>query len=113
VGVLALWYPILTDAPHAAMLGKLVSVFPEGLRHEVRFPPVRTGHRMTGSGMFVVNPPWGTADAAADIERLMAALPQRGQDGARGRSVKPGGGDDHRWSLSASARRMRPVAPQM
>jgi 23S rRNA (adenine2030-N6)-methyltransferase len=73
VGVLALWYPILSDAPHAAMLGKLASAFPEALRHEVRFPPVRAGHRMTGSGMFVVNPPWGTAEAAGEIAAVIAA----------------------------------------
>ena len=32
---------------------------PGALRHEIRFPPVRAGHRMVGSGLFVVNAPWG------------------------------------------------------
>ena len=59
VGILALWYPILTDNRHARMIGALTDHFPQALRHEVQFPPVREGHRMVGSGLFVVNPPWG------------------------------------------------------
>ena len=64
VGILALWYPILTDAPHAPMLSALSRGFPEALRHEVRFPPARDGHRMVGSGMFIINPPFGLEDEA-------------------------------------------------
>ena len=71
VGVLALWYPLLTEAPHAPMLARLAAQFPDALRHEVRFPPTRPGHRMVGSGMFVVNPPWGLADRAAEISRVV------------------------------------------
>ena len=71
VGVLALWYPILVNAPHAPMLVQLVADFPGALRHEVRFPAARAGHRMTGSGMFVINPPWGTAAAAGAIARII------------------------------------------
>jgi 23S rRNA (adenine2030-N6)-methyltransferase len=59
VGVIALWYPILTDAPHRSMLHALQTAFPDGLRHEVSFAPAREGHRMVGSGLFVVNPPYG------------------------------------------------------
>ena len=59
VGIFMLWYPLLKDAPHAAMLRTLDKTFPEGLRHEVRFPPARKGHGMSGSGLFIVNPPWG------------------------------------------------------
>ncbi|CUH76400.1 23S rRNA (adenine(2030)-N(6))-methyltransferase RlmJ [Tropicibacter naphthalenivorans] len=71
VGILMLWYPILTDGPHKPMLKALQASFPEALRHEVRFPPARKGHRMVGSGMFVVNPPWGLEDEA---KRLTAAF---------------------------------------
>ena len=71
VGVLALWYPLLTGAAHAPMLDRLATLFPGALRHELRFPPARAGHRMVGSGMFVVNPPWGLADRAAEIARLV------------------------------------------
>lgn len=68
VGAIALWYPLLKDAPHRPMLRKLESAgLPGALRHEVTFPPVREGHRMVGSGMFVVNAPWGLAEAAAEV----------------------------------------------
>lgn len=68
VGVIALWYPLLSGAPHGPMLKALTAQFPEALRSETRFPPVRDGHRMEGSGMFVVNPPYGLAEEARRIE---------------------------------------------
>ena len=70
VGVIALWYPILTDAPHTAMLGTLSAEIPGLLISEIRFPPARPGHGMTGSGMAVVNPPFGLAEEARRIERM-------------------------------------------
>lgn len=70
VGILALWYPILTSGAHLPMLATLEANHPDHLRHEVRFPPLREGHRMVGSGMFIVNPPWGTAEAAKEISAL-------------------------------------------
>lgn len=75
VGVIALWYPILTDGPHLPMIRALKADHPEALHHEVRFPPVREGHRMVGSGMFVVNPPWGLAEEAARITRIFRDMP--------------------------------------
>ena len=71
VGIIALWYPILSDAPHKAMLADLQTAFPTGLRTEVAFPPARDGHGMTGSGLFVVNPPFGLADEAARIAQAI------------------------------------------
>jgi 23S rRNA (adenine2030-N6)-methyltransferase len=65
VGVIALWYPILKTGPHTPMLGKLESLkLPAAFRHELRFPPAREGHKMVGSGMFIINAPFGLADAA-------------------------------------------------
>ncbi|HAV08213.1 MAG TPA: 23S rRNA (adenine(2030)-N(6))-methyltransferase RlmJ [Rhodobacteraceae bacterium] len=65
VGIIVLWYPLLLSGAHRPMLEALEAArFPEVLRHEVRFPPVRPGHRMVGSGMFVINAPWGLADEA-------------------------------------------------
>lgn len=78
VGILALWYPILVAAPHGPMLRVLESRFPDSLRHEVRFPPARGGHRMTGSGMFVVNPPYGLQAEAARLTRQFSDLPAPG-----------------------------------
>lgn len=73
VGILVLWYPILDSGPHAGMLTRLGALFPEGLRHEVRFAPVRAGHRMIGSGLFVVNPPYGLQEETARLSRIFAA----------------------------------------
>ncbi|NVO25914.1 23S rRNA (adenine(2030)-N(6))-methyltransferase RlmJ [Donghicola sp. C2-DW-16] len=71
VGIIALWYPILTSGAHKAMLTALKSQnLPDALIHEVHFPPVREGHRMIGSGMYIVNAPWGTDDAIKQIDRL-------------------------------------------
>jgi 23S rRNA (adenine2030-N6)-methyltransferase len=74
VGILMLWYPILQTGAHVGMLRALEATFPEALRHEVRFPPVREGHRMLGSGMFVVNPPWGLADEAGRLTGIFKEL---------------------------------------
>jgi 23S rRNA (adenine2030-N6)-methyltransferase len=73
VGILCLWYPVLTADAHAPMLDELGGMFPEALRSEVRFPPAREGHRMIGSGLFVINPPFGLAGEAARIKALFTA----------------------------------------
>jgi 23S rRNA (adenine2030-N6)-methyltransferase len=70
VGVIALWYPILTSGAHVPMLAALDR--PGALRHEVGFAPVRDGHRMVGSGMFVINPPWGLGAETARLSALFA-----------------------------------------
>lgn len=68
VGVLMLWYPILTSGAERPMVAALDALAVEGaIRHEVRFPPARTGHGMTGSGLYLVNPPYGWAEAAAAL----------------------------------------------
>jgi len=71
VGVIALWYPILADLRHAPMLAALKAAnLPKVLHHEVRFPPARPGHGMIGSGMFIVNAPYGLAAEAARLDTL-------------------------------------------
>lgn len=70
VGVKILWYPILTDDTHLPMTTSLKRLIPDGQCHEVRFAPARAGHRMIGSGLFVVNAPFGFDDAAAEISDL-------------------------------------------
>jgi 23S rRNA (adenine2030-N6)-methyltransferase len=76
VGILILWYPILTSGAHRPMLAALEANHPGALRHEVRFPPVRDGHRMIGSGLFVINPPWGLAEECDAITRIFKGLPE-------------------------------------
>ena len=73
--MIALWYPILTDGAHEKMLASLEAHdLPDALRHEVRFPPAREGHRMVGSGMFVVNAPFGIEEEAARLSSLFDAM---------------------------------------
>ncbi|MEP6064135.1 MAG: 23S rRNA (adenine(2030)-N(6))-methyltransferase RlmJ, partial [Marinomonas sp.] len=74
VGVIALWYPILTNRAHEPMLDALMSQHPQALRHEVRFAPARPGHGMVGSGMFVLNPPYGLEDEAKRLTAQYAKL---------------------------------------
>ena len=68
VGIIVLWYPILTYGSHATMLKTLMNDHTSALRHEVRFPPARPGHGMVGSGLFVINPPFGLAQEAAKLK---------------------------------------------
>lgn len=74
VGVIMLWYPILEGMAHLPMVKALQKAHPEGLRHEVRFPPVRPGHRMIGSGMFVINPAWGMDEECARLDAIFAQI---------------------------------------
>lgn len=74
VGIIALWYPILTNGAHVPMLDALGTQHKDALRHEVRFPPARPGHGMVGSGMFVLNPPYGLADEAKRLSGRYAKL---------------------------------------
>jgi 23S rRNA (adenine2030-N6)-methyltransferase len=74
VGIVTLWYPILADAPHSPMVEAILTADPDALRSEVFFGPAREGHRMVGSGMLVLNPPYGAADEAARIEAVFGTL---------------------------------------
>jgi len=74
VGVLALWYPVLVDQRHKPMIKALVKNIPDAMVHEVGFAPARPGHGMIGSGMCIVNPPYGLQEEAARLTRLFAKL---------------------------------------
>lgn len=74
VGIIVIWYPILTSAAHIPMLDALEAVAQDALRHEVRFSPARPGHGMVGSGLFVVRPPFGLAEAAATLKHRFDQL---------------------------------------
>lgn len=75
VGVLMLWYPVLTSGAQAAMAAALDTLgLPKAVRHEVRFPAARDGHGMIGSGLYIANAPFGTADEARQLDALFAAL---------------------------------------
>jgi len=74
VGILILWYPLLTAGAEGPMLAALARAFPHHLRHDLRFAPARDGHRMLGSGLFVVNPPFGLGDELQQITTRLAVL---------------------------------------
>lgn len=74
VGIIALWYPILASGAHHAMVQKLTSQHSDALHHEVRFPPARPGHGMVGSGMFIINPPYGLETEAKRLSALFNTL---------------------------------------
>lgn len=75
VGVLALWYPLLASGAERAMAAALDALgMPKVLRHELRFPPAREGHGMVGSGMFIVNAPFGLEREAARLDGMFAGL---------------------------------------
>jgi 23S rRNA (adenine2030-N6)-methyltransferase len=71
VGVLILWYPILADRRHSPMLRALQVALPELLVSEARFPPARDGHGLRGSGLAIVNAPWGLGAEAGRIVSLI------------------------------------------
>jgi 23S rRNA (adenine2030-N6)-methyltransferase len=74
VGILMLWYPILTSGAHRPMIAALDATLPDILVHEVRFPPARDGHGMVGSGMAIVNAPFGLAEEAGRLSALFKDL---------------------------------------
>ena len=76
VGIIALWYPILTSRLHQPMLSALMGAHPDALRHEVAFAPARPGHGMIGSGLFVINPPFGLKEEAAKLAAKFRSLPK-------------------------------------
>ena len=72
VGVLILWYPVLTSGLHEQMAKVLDACnFPGALHHQVKFPPARSGHGMVGSGLFIVNAPFGADKEAARIAKII------------------------------------------
>lgn len=66
-GVLFLWYPILREELHKPMLEKLEAAdMPKFYRSEVMFRHVKEG--MLGSGIIIVNTPFGIEDGLNEIK---------------------------------------------
>ena len=73
VGIIALWYPILKDGRHRGMVQAIEGTgLPKLIKSEVAFPPVREGHGMVGSGMILVNAPFGLAEETQAIAGMFA-----------------------------------------
>lgn len=74
VGVILLWYPLLTSNAHKPMITALQHQFDDAITHEVTFPPARDGHRMIGSGLFMINAPFGIDAELNTLSRHFAKL---------------------------------------
>jgi 23S rRNA (adenine2030-N6)-methyltransferase len=76
VGIVLLWYPVLVSGAERELVAALDAMGIGGaVRTEVRFPPARPGHGMIGSGLFMVNPPYGWPEAARALARRFAEAP--------------------------------------
>ncbi|MEP3786802.1 23S rRNA (adenine(2030)-N(6))-methyltransferase RlmJ [Ascidiaceihabitans sp.] len=74
VGIIAIWYPVLANNAQEGMVNLLRQTYPDALCHEVRFAPAKPGHGMIGSGMFVLNPPYGAAEEAKRISKIFSKI---------------------------------------
>ena len=71
-GVIAIWYPLLSDARHEDLIGPVEAVRPKGLlRDEAVFadPPARG---MYGSGLLILNAPYGADETLAQARAAVA-----------------------------------------
>lgn len=75
-GVYALWYPELASAPARRLPDRLERLDARWARVHLHLDrPRADGLGMTGSGMFIVNPPWTlAAELEADLPALAAIL---------------------------------------
>ncbi len=77
-GVVLLWYPILPEGRHAALTERLAGL-PGRLIAEAEFRE-RPPRGMTGSGLAILNPPFGAAalvaEATAPFAALLSAVPE-------------------------------------
>jgi 23S rRNA (adenine2030-N6)-methyltransferase len=73
-GVVMVWYPILDAPRHGALIGPVEAVAPEGmLIDEVAFRE-RPGRGMVGSGLLILNAPFGAEKALAEAHGVCAAV---------------------------------------
>lgn len=56
---IALWYPLLPAGLHEAMLARLAGADPALQDHRIRWAEPAAERGLYGSGMVVLNPPWG------------------------------------------------------
>ncbi|NDV01707.1 23S rRNA (adenine(2030)-N(6))-methyltransferase RlmJ [Pseudoroseicyclus tamaricis] len=73
VGIKMLWYPMLEAGLHAPM-AEALDVLEGAQRIETPLRPARPGHRMLGSGLILINAPWGFEEEAARIAAIMARV---------------------------------------
>lgn len=74
VGILMLWYPVLSAGLHRDMIAEIRTDHPDAAVLETAFPPIREGRGMLGSGLMVINPPWGMVEEGARLDAMIRAL---------------------------------------
>lgn len=74
VGVIVLWYPILKSCAHQEMIASLRATHDDLAVFETRFQPIRDGHRMIGSGLAVINAPWGMSEEAGRVDEVIRRI---------------------------------------
>ncbi len=74
VGVIVLWYPVLAADLHRAMIAKICADHPDAAVLETAFRPIREGRGMLGSGLVVINPPYGLIEEGARIDAIIRTL---------------------------------------
>jgi 23S rRNA (adenine2030-N6)-methyltransferase len=81
-GVIMVWYPLLPQGRHDQLIGPVEAVAPEGLiRDEAIFadaPP----RGMYGSGLLILNPPYGAQEALAEARAAVADVFEAKADAA-------------------------------
>jgi len=71
-GIYLLWYPLLHEARHGALLARLAAIDPpNALISEYRFSHAAAG--LQGSGIVIVNTPWQLDESLAEAMRHIAA----------------------------------------
>lgn len=72
-GRVLIWYPLLPEARHTALVGPLRRAEPGALVDEAPFAE-RPPRGMTGSGLILLNPPPGAAEALAEARAACAPV---------------------------------------
>ena len=69
-----LWYPILKTGLHEAMVDFLIDSDLKNLtRHEVSFQTGKDGHGLLGSGIIIINAPYGAEKGLDVVERWVSS----------------------------------------
>ena len=89
-GIYAVWYPILPEGRHRALLAALARLPADGMLVSELAPSAPPASGLQGSGLAIVNPPWRFEQAMDEAGRWIAAA---------------------LWAPRAGRHAMRPLAP--